>query len=57
MSEMLRENEVAALALGLQCQLLEVRGPDDLDSAFAAMARERAGALIVLPNPNVVCRA
>jgi putative ABC transport system substrate-binding protein len=27
---------------------LEARGPDDLDPAFAAMARERAGGLIVL---------
>jgi putative tryptophan/tyrosine transport system substrate-binding protein len=44
----LREAEVAAPALGLRLQPLEARGPDDVDLAFAAMARERAGGLIVL---------
>src|SRR4051794_12318817 len=42
-----RETEVAARALGLQLQLLEARGPDELDEAFAAMTRERAVALFV----------
>jgi putative ABC transport system substrate-binding protein len=42
-----RETEVAARALGLRLQLLEARGPDELDEAFAAMTRERAGALFV----------
>jgi putative ABC transport system substrate-binding protein len=43
----LRETEVAARALGLQLQLLEARGPDELEGAFAAMTRERASALLV----------
>jgi len=43
----LTETEVAAQALGVPLQALEVRGPDDFEEAFAAMARERAGALIV----------
>src|SRR5437773_2230269 len=43
----LRETEVAARALGLRLQLLEARGPDELEGAFAAMTRERAGALFV----------
>ena len=43
----LRETEVAAGALGLRLQLLEARGPDELVGAFAAMTRERAGALFV----------
>jgi putative ABC transport system substrate-binding protein len=43
----LRETEVAAGALGLRLQLLEARGPDVLVGAFAAMTRERAGALFV----------
>ncbi len=43
----LRETEVAARALGVQVQPLEVRSPDEFDSAFAAMGRARAGALIV----------
>ena len=44
----LREAKAAARALRVQLQLLEARGPDELDRAFAAMTRERAGALFVL---------
>jgi putative ABC transport system substrate-binding protein len=44
----LREAEVAAPALGLHLQPLEARGPDDLDRAFAAMTRERAGGLLIV---------
>ena len=47
----LREVEVAARVLGVQLQLLEARGPEQFDSAFAAMAKERAGALLVLTDP------
>ena len=43
----LRETEVAARAMGLRLQLLEARGPDELEGAFAAMTRERAGVLFV----------
>jgi len=32
-------------------QLLHVHDPDDLDRAFAAMAREHAGAVILVPAP------
>ena len=46
-----RETQGAAQALGVQLQSLEVRGPDDFDSAFEAAAREQAGALIVLGDP------
>jgi len=45
------ETEVAARALGVQLQLLEVRTSEELDGAFGAAARDRAGALIVLPDP------
>jgi putative ABC transport system substrate-binding protein len=44
----IREVNVAAQSLGVQLQLLEARGPNDFDGAFAAMAKERAGALLVL---------
>ena len=44
----LKETEVAARALRLQLQSLEVRGPNDVEPAFQATRRERAGALIVL---------
>ena len=43
----LKQTEGAARALGLRLQLLEARGPDDLEGAFATMAREHAGALFV----------
>ena len=43
----LRETEAAARAMGLRLQLLEASGPDELEGAFAAMTRERAGALFV----------
>src|SRR5215831_8868104 len=41
---------VAAQSLGVQLQLLEARGPNEFDAAFAAMAKERVGALLVMPD-------
>ncbi len=46
-----REAEVAARALGVRLQSLTVRGPDELEGAFLAMTRERAGALLVTADP------
>jgi putative ABC transport system substrate-binding protein len=43
----LREVEVAARSLRIRLQRVEARGPEEFDSAFAAMARERAEALLV----------
>jgi len=40
-----------ARAVGVQLQLLEARGPNEFDNAFAAMSRERAEALFVLVDP------
>jgi len=48
---MLREAQEAAQELGLQTQPLDVREASELDRAFAAMARERAEALVVLNDP------
>jgi ABC-type uncharacterized transport system substrate-binding protein len=45
---MVQEAQGAAQRLGLQTQLLDVREASALDGAFAAMARERAEALVVL---------
>jgi putative ABC transport system substrate-binding protein len=42
---------VAARALGLHLQVVEVRNAEELDPAFAAMTRERADALMVLADP------
>jgi putative ABC transport system substrate-binding protein len=46
----MREVNVAARSLGVQLQLLEARGPNEFDGAFAAMAKERVGALLVLSD-------
>ncbi len=47
----IREVKVAARSLGVELQLLEARGPDEFDGAFAAMAKERVGALLVVLDP------
>jgi len=46
----LRERESAARALGVQLQVLQAQDPTKLEQAFAAMAGERAGALMVLTD-------
>ncbi len=43
--------KAAARSLGLQLQLLEAREPGEFDGAFSAMARERAGALLLPGDP------
>src|SRR6266699_2772916 len=45
MRDMVQETEGAAQTLGVQLQLLGAEGPNDFDSAFAAMSRGRADAL------------
>jgi len=45
-----RELKIAAQSLGAQIDVLEARSPDRLDNAFAVMAREHAGALLVLTD-------
>ena len=46
----IRAVNVAARSLGVQLQLLEARGPNEFDGAFAAMTKERVGALLVLSD-------
>jgi putative ABC transport system substrate-binding protein len=48
---MLAETESAARSLGLQLQMAPASGPGDIEGAFAAMAQQRADAVIVLPSP------
>jgi len=47
---MLKATEAAARTLGVQLQLVEVRGPNEFDRAFSTMISERADALIVFPS-------
>jgi hypothetical protein len=42
-----------ARPMDLQLQLLEARGPDELDRALAAMARERAGGPLRPAGPDL----
>jgi len=44
----LREAEAAARTLGMKLHPLEARNSREIDGAFAAMAKEQAGALLVL---------
>ncbi len=47
-----QETQMAAEALGVKLQFLEVGGPNpDLDGAFRRATSERAGALVILPGP------
>ncbi len=46
----IRELKVAARSFDVQLQLLEARGPNEFDGAFAAMAKERVGALLVVAD-------
>ena len=47
----LNDLEGAARTLKVKLQVLEVRERQEIDGAFAAMARERAGALLVVSDP------
>jgi putative tryptophan/tyrosine transport system substrate-binding protein len=47
--DMLKAADVAARALGVQPQFIEVQGPDEFARAFSDMTSARAGALTLLP--------
>jgi len=47
---MLKETETAAQSLGLQLQILEVRGSDDLENAFGVAKKDRSEAINVLSS-------
>ena len=49
----LQEMQVAAPTLGVQLQSLSVRDPGEFEGAFAAMGREHAEALVVLPGAAI----
>jgi putative tryptophan/tyrosine transport system substrate-binding protein len=46
-----RQTQDAARALRVQAQPAEAKTVEEIDLAFAAMAKERPGALIVFPDP------
>jgi putative ABC transport system substrate-binding protein len=50
----LKETKTAAQALGLTLLTFEVKSTTDIANAFAAMKKERAGALTVLSDPMLI---
>jgi putative ABC transport system substrate-binding protein len=46
----LRETELAARALGVKHQFVELREPEDIESAFAHIRKLRSDAVLVLPG-------
>ena len=46
-----KETQAAGRTLGIEVQSLEVRGPDDFDSAFEAARKQRPDALITVEDP------
>ena len=50
MRDMVKDTEAAGRTLGVQFQLVEVRGPDEFDRAFSTMARQHADVLIVFDS-------
>ena len=50
-AQSLRETELAAGALAVKLQYLDVRGPKDIETAFRAASKERADAVLLLGGP------
>ena len=50
----LRATEGAARSLGVRLRVIELRDPNELLSAFAAIINERVGALMLLQDPMLV---
>jgi putative tryptophan/tyrosine transport system substrate-binding protein len=48
---MMSNAKIAAASLGLELLFLDARGPEEFDGAFAAMVKERVGALFVFGDP------
>ena len=52
--QLLRQVETAAASLTLQLSTFAVRGPDEFEQVFAAIANESVDALLVLPDPVLI---
>ena len=53
----MKELEAAAQALKVQLHPVPVQDPKELESAFAALTRQRAGALTVIPDGMFLAQA
>ena len=52
-AQSLSETELAARAFGVQLEYLDVRGPDDIETAFRAAGKEHADGILVLQSPII----
>jgi putative tryptophan/tyrosine transport system substrate-binding protein len=50
-AQALKETELAAGTFGVRLQYLDVRGPEDIETAFREARQGRAGAVLVLQSP------
>jgi putative ABC transport system substrate-binding protein len=50
------DTRAAARALGVELQVMEASTDRDLETAFATMARQRVGGLVIAPDPFFVSR-
>ena len=50
MQSFLRESEAEVRSLGIRHEFVPVRSPDELEEAFAVMAKAQAEAMLVLPS-------
>ena len=50
-AQSLKETELAAGALGVKLQYLDILGPKDIETAFRAAVKGRADAILLLPTP------
>jgi putative tryptophan/tyrosine transport system substrate-binding protein len=55
-AQILRETELAAVALGVKLQHLDVLSPNDIEGSFRVATRERADAVLVLSSPLLFSR-
>ena len=51
-AQMLDEAKTSAKRLGIELQLFQARDPESIEKAFAAMSKQRARAVSVLPDPT-----
>ena len=52
--EMVTQAQAAARALGVALDVVDIRRPEDLETAFGEMTRKRADALVVMPHGTLL---
>src|SRR6185503_5940544 len=52
-TQSLNETELAARAFGVQLEYLDVRGPEDIETAFRAASKGHADGILVLQSPII----